>query len=72
MHPYWFILIYLGRNPEQKPSLGNHEIICINAAVLSTLMPVYITGKFNFCNHFHIIKLIRQFFPLKRESATSH
>ena len=58
----WFILIYLGRYHEQKPSLINHEIFSLNAAELSTLMHVWGTDKINFRSHFHIIKLIRECF----------
>ena len=36
----WFILIYAGMYKEQKPSLINLEIVSLNAAELSTLMPV--------------------------------
>ena len=36
----WFILIYLERYHEQKPSFINHEIFSLNAAELSTLMHV--------------------------------
>ena len=56
-----FILIYLGRYHEQKPSLINHET-SLNAAELSTLMHVECTDKFNFRSHFRIIKLIIQCF----------
>ena len=41
-------------------SLENHEIISANPTELSTFMPVFGTGKFNFESHFNIIKLIRQ------------
>ena len=41
----WFIIIYLGRYPEQKPSLINHEIFSLNAVELSTLMHVWGTNK---------------------------
>ena len=58
----WFILIYLGRYHEQKPSLINHNISSLNAAELSTLMHVENTHKFNFRSHFRIIKLIKQYF----------
>ena len=51
----WFILIYLGRYHEQKPSLINHEIFSLNAAELSTLIHVEGTDKFNFRSHFRII-----------------
>ena len=61
----WFIKIYEGMSHEQKCSFINHEIIYLNAADLSTLMPVW--DKFNFCNHFDIIKLTRQRFICKRE-----
>ena len=47
---------------EQKRSFVNHEIIFRNAAELSTLMPVRDTDKFNYRNHFNIIKLSRQRF----------
>ena len=57
-----FILIYLGRYHEQKPSLINQEIFSLNAAELSYLMYVWSTDKFNFRSHFHIIELIRQCF----------
>ena len=56
----WFILIYLGRYHEQKPSLINNEIFSLNAAELSTLMHIWSTEKFHFRSHFHIIKLIRE------------
>ena len=56
----WFILIYLGRYHEQKPSLINNEIFSLNAAELSTFMHILGTDKFHFRSHFHIIKLIRQ------------
>ena len=68
----WFILIYLGRYHEQKPSLNKHEIFSLNAAELSTLMHVWDTGKFQFRSRFHIIKLIKQRFSLVREIVTSH
>ena len=58
----WFILIYLGRYHEQKPSFINHKISSLNAAELSTLMHVEDTDKFNFHSHFRIIKLIKQCF----------
>ena len=51
---------------EQKCSFINHENIFLNAAELSTLMPVWGTDKFNFRNHFNIIKLIRQRFLCER------
>ena len=54
----WFILIYLGRYNEQKPSLINHEIFSLNTAELSTLMHVEGTDKFNFRSNFPIIKLM--------------
>ena len=50
----WFILIYLGRYHEQKPSLINHEYFSLNAAELSTLMHVWGTDKFHFYSHFYI------------------
>ena len=58
----WFILIYLGMYHEQKPEL---IISSLNAEALSTLMPVFGTGKFNFHTHFHIIQLIKQRFLLE-------
>ena len=57
----WFILIYIGRYQEQKPSLIDHEIFSLNAAELSSLMHVWSTDKFHFRSHFDIIKMIRQY-----------
>ena len=39
----------------KKLSFINLEIISLNAAELSPLVPLLGTGKFNFYSHFHII-----------------
>ena len=52
---------------EQDCSFINHEILFINAAELSTLLPVLGTGKLNVRNHLYIIKLITQGFPCERK-----
>ena len=44
---------------ERKLSFINHEIIFLNAAELSLLMPVLGTGKFNFRNNLNTIKIIK-------------
>ena len=52
---------------EQKCNFINYEIIFINVAELCTLMPALGTGKFNFYNHFDIIKLITQGFLFEQK-----
>ena len=52
---------------EHKCSFINPEIIFLKAAELSTLMHVLGTDKFNFRNHFNIIKLTGQHFRCERK-----
>ena len=47
---------------KQKGCLINHDIVSVNAAELSTSMPVLGTDKLCFRGHFNTIKLIRQRF----------
>ena len=57
---YFNLLRNFLRYNKQKLSSINHNTISLNAAELSTLMPLQVkcTGKSNFCSHFHIVKLI--------------